>query len=160
MSKAVIFSGSPSKTSRLNGLLEAAAREFRGSGVHVDAIQVADLPAADLIFANWESPEVIAAHALIGQADAVIVASPVYKAAYSGVLKTYLDLLPQKGLAGKIILPLFIGGSIAHLLAVDYALKPVLSALGAHYQLGGVYAVDKSGQPAAASGWMTSLPQG
>lgn len=72
----------------------------------------------------------------------MIVGSPVYKASFSGVLKAYLDLLPQKALAGKPVLPLFIGGSIAHLLAIDYALKPVLSALGARYQFGGVYAVE------------------
>jgi FMN reductase len=78
----------------------------------------------------------------VEKADAIIVASPVYKASYTGVLKTYLDLLPQKGLAQKIILPLFIGGSIAHLLTIDYALKPVLSVLGARTILAGVYVVD------------------
>jgi FMN reductase len=72
----------------------------------------------------------------------VVVASPVYQASYTGVLKTFLDLVPQKGLAGKVVLPLFIGGSLAHLLTIDYALKPVLSALGARYILGGVYTVD------------------
>ncbi|MNJ38984.1 FMN reductase (NADPH) [compost metagenome] len=66
----------------------------------------------------------------------------MYKASYTGVLKTFLDLVPQKGLAGKIILPLFIGGSLAHLLSIDYSLKPVLSSLGARHILGGVYAVD------------------
>ena len=40
-------------------------------------------------------------------------------------------------------LPLVIGGSIAHLLAIDYALKPVLTALGGRHILGGVYAVDQ-----------------
>ena len=40
--------------------------------------------------------------------------------------------------------PLFIGGTIAHLLAVDYSLKPVLTALGARHILGGVYAVDQA----------------
>ncbi|MNI83544.1 FMN reductase (NADPH) [compost metagenome] len=58
------------------------------------------------------------------------------------MLKTFLDLIPEKGLAGKIILPLFIGGSLAHLLSIDYSLKPVLSVLGARHILGGVYTVD------------------
>ncbi|MNI46695.1 FMN reductase (NADPH) [compost metagenome] len=58
------------------------------------------------------------------------------------MLKTFLDLVPQKGLAGKVVLPLFIGGSLAHLLSIDYSLKPVLSALGARHILGGVYTVD------------------
>jgi FMN reductase len=142
MSKAVIIAGSPSGTSRLNGLLQAAEEKLHARGIEVGRIRVADIPPEVLISASFDSPEVKAANALVEEADAVIVASPVYKASYTGVLKTYLDLLPQKALERKIVLPLFIGGSIAHLLAIDYALKPVLSALGARYQLGGVYAVD------------------
>ena len=75
-------------------------------------------------------------------ADLVVVATPIYKAAYSGVLKAFLDLLPQDGLQGKQVLVLGTGGSIAHLLALDYALKPVLSALGARHILDVVYAED------------------
>jgi FMN reductase len=65
-----------------------------------------------------------------------------YKAAYTGILKTYLDLLPQNGLAGKIVLPIAIGGTIAHLLTLDYALKPLLSTLGARHILAGIYFLD------------------
>lgn len=39
-------------------------------------------------------------------ARGVILATPVYKAAYTGLLKAFLDLLPQDGLAGKIVLPI------------------------------------------------------
>jgi FMN reductase len=81
--------------------------------------------------------------ALLEKADGVIIATPIYKAAYTGVLKAFLDLLPQKALSGKVVLPLATGGTIAHLLAVEYALKPVLSELGARHLLGTVYAVDK-----------------
>jgi FMN reductase len=66
----------------------------------------------------------------------------VYKASFSGIIKTFLDLLPQNGLSGKVVTPLFIGGSIAHLLTIDYALKPVLSALGVNHFGTSVYAVD------------------
>ena len=69
--------------------------------------------------------------------------TPVYKASYSGILKTYLDLIPQKGLENKTILPIVIGGSSAHLLMIEYALKPVLSALGANQFTQGVYVVDQ-----------------
>jgi FMN reductase len=151
MSKVVIISGTPAKVSRLNGVTEYAVKELVEAGASVEWIHVADLPAEDLIRARFDSPSIMQANALVEQADAVIIASPVYKASYTGVLKTYLDLLPQKGLSGKIVLPLFIGGSIAHLLAVDYALKPVLSVLGAQHLLGGVYAVDN---------WVTRNEQG
>lgn len=142
MPRVVIVAGNPNAGSRLTGVLEAARQELEKLGVLAEWIRIADFPPEDLIGAKFDSPAVIAANASLEQADAVIVGSPVYKAAYSGVLKTYLDLLPQKALEKKPVLPVFIGGSIAHLLAIDYALKPVLSVLGARCQLGGVYAVD------------------
>lgn len=75
-------------------------------------------------------------------ADGLIVATPIYKASFSGALKTLLDLLPERALDGKVVLPLATGGTVAHLLAVDYALKPVLNALKAQEILHGVFADD------------------
>ncbi len=140
MSNVVIISGSTSSTSRLNGVLqqvEALLHDHK-----VERIDVRSLPPEDLIYTKFDSPAIIEANRLIEQADAVVVATPIYKASYTGVLKTFLDLIPQKGLQGKVILPIAIGGTIAHLLAIDYALKPVLSSLGANNQLQGVYAQD------------------
>jgi FMN reductase len=140
MSKIAIISGSTSDTSRLNGILqhvETLLHEHR-----VKRIDVRSLPPEDLIYTNFGSPAIIEATRIIEEADAVLVATPIYKASYTGVIKTFLDLIPQKGLQGKVILPLAIGGTLAHLLAIDYALKPVLSAIGAHNQLQGVYALD------------------
>ncbi|MNI21963.1 FMN reductase (NADPH) [compost metagenome] len=109
----------------------------------MDWIKVRDIPAEDLLYAKFDSEAIVNANALVAQADAVFVATPVYKASYTGVLKAFLDLLPQKGLSRKIVLPLAVGGTISHLLAIDYALKPVLSSLGAQNILQGVYALDK-----------------
>ena len=76
------------------------------------------------------------------QSDGVIVLSPVFQASYSGIIKTFLDLLPQKSLRNKNILPLMLGGTYAHLLVMDYALKPVLANLGATNILTGAYVTD------------------
>src|ERR1700750_743776 len=54
-----------------------------------------------------------------------------------------LDILPQYAFRGKTILPLASGGSPGHLLAIDYAIKPVLSTLGASDILQGVYLIDQ-----------------
>ena len=75
--------------------------------------------------------------------SAVIVATPVYKAAYSGLLKAFLDLLPQDSLKGKVVLPVATSAIPGHGLALDCALKPVLSALGARHVLDGIYALDQ-----------------
>ncbi|WP_152395032.1 NADPH-dependent FMN reductase [Paenibacillus guangzhouensis] len=143
MSSVVLIAGNPTQGSRLFGLTQYATDHLALSGYDVEVVSAAELPAEDLLRANFNSPAIQQALATIARADAVILASPVYKASYSGALKTILDLIPQKGFQGKVVLPLFIGGSIAHLLAIDYALKPVVAALGGTNILSGVYAVDQ-----------------
>src|SRR5262249_12837446 len=100
------------------------------------------LPPEDLVFGRKDSLAIQAANCLIDQAQSVIIATPVYKDAYSGVLKAFLDLLSQDALQGKAVLPIATGESPDHLFAVDCALKPVLAALGACHILRGVYIVD------------------
>ena len=53
-----------------------------------------------------------------------------------------VNVLERFSLAGKVALPLATGGGAAHFLALDFALKPVLAALGARVVLAGVYATD------------------
>lgn len=142
MPKAVIINGSPNPASRLTGIIQYLERELIRRERYGGLVSVAGLPAEDLILGRYDSPDIVQAHALVESAETVIVASPVYKASYTGVLKTYLDLLPQKGLAGKTVLPIFIGGSLAHLLTIDYAFKPVAAALGARHFASSVYVVD------------------
>ncbi|WP_279379314.1 NAD(P)H-dependent oxidoreductase [Bordetella bronchiseptica] len=67
------------------------------------------------------------------------MATPVFKASYSGLLKAFLDVLPQFALAGKSVLPLATGGSVAHVLSVDYALRPVLQSMGARHVIQGFF---------------------
>ncbi|WP_274854439.1 NADPH-dependent FMN reductase [Bacillus methanolicus] len=142
MAKAVIISGATSVNSRLNGIEQEVVAFLTREQIEFEQIKVRELPPEDLIYGKFDSPEIAIANKKVESADAVIVLTPVYKASFTGVLKTYLDLLPQKGLANKIILPLVIGGTFGHLLVIDYALKPVLSALGATTILNGVYTLD------------------
>jgi FMN reductase len=143
MPKIVIISGSPTPTSRLNGIVELAKGVLQQAGLQVEWIKVRDLPAEDLLHARFDSEAIVQASAKVAEADGVFVTTPVYKASYTGVLKAFLDLLPQKGLHHKVVLPLAVGGTISHLLSIDYALKPVLSAMGAQNILQGVFVLDK-----------------
>lgn len=142
MSKIVILQGSPTAKSRLHGVLDRVRRQIEESGAQVSVVNVRDLPAEDLLHARFDSEAIAEKNQLVAEADAVVIASPVYKASFTGILKAYLDLLPQKGLENKIVLPLVVGGTIAHLLAIDYAFKPVLSVLGARNILTGVFVLD------------------
>ena len=138
----VSLGGSPSLRSRSGVLLERSRQWLQVQGVEVVTFQVRDFPAEDLLHARFDSPKVQHFLQLVEQADGLIVATPVYKASFSGALKTLLDLLPERALSHKVVLPIATGGSIAHMLAVDYALKPVLSALKAQEMLHGIFAED------------------
>lgn len=144
LNKVAVILGSPTKSSRLNGVVAKSILDLEQKGIEVDLIPVYNLPAEDLLFANFNSPAVKEANKLVEEADALIIATPVYKGAYSGILKAYLDLLPQKALEDKIILPLAMGGTTAHLLMLEYALKPVLSVLGVTHMEHGVFVKDST----------------
>lgn len=138
----VSLGGSPSVRSRSGVLLERGKQWLQRKGVEVVTFQVRDFPAEDLLHARFDSPHVLHFIELVGKADGLIVATPVYKASFSGALKTLLDLLPERALSNKVVLPVATGGSIAHMLAVDYALKPVLASLKAQEMLQGIFADD------------------
>jgi FMN reductase len=138
----LLIAGSPSERSRTAALLQAVGERLAFRGAQVNTLRVRDLPPQALLLADFGHPAVIHAVGQVAAADIVVVATPVYKAAYSGVLKVLLDVLPQTALKGKTVLPLATGGSAHHMLALDYALRPVLQSLGAKHILPGVYATD------------------
>ena len=138
----VSVGGSPSLRSRSGVLLERSRDWLQERGVEVVTFQVREFPAEDLLHARFDSPQVRHFNELVAQADGLVVATPVYKASFAGALKTLLDLLPERALEHKVVLPIATGGSIAHIRAVDYALKPVLSALKAQETLQGIFADD------------------
>lgn len=142
MPNVIAIAGSPSHPSRTSAVLEYAKTVLKSQGLELELISVRDLPAEDLLFANFDSPAIKKAQAKVEQASGLIIATPIYKASYTGVLKAFLDLLSPAALSGKVILPIATGGTVAHLLAIDYAIKPVVATLGARYVLGGVYLLD------------------
>ena len=139
---ALLLAGSPSQHSRSAALLDAVAQRLRGRGAQVDRVHIRDLSPQALLLADTGHPSISQAVAQVAAARVLVVSTPVYKAAYSGVLKVFLDLLAQTALQGKTVLPLATGGSPHHMLALDYALRPVLQSLGAKHILPGIYATD------------------
>lgn len=138
----LLIAGSPSERSRSAALLDAVEDRLSQRATPLDRLRVRELSPQALILADVDHATVRAAVDQVARARAVVIATPVYKAAYSGVLKVFLDLLPQTALRGKLVLPLASGGSPHHMLALDYALRPVLQSLSARHILPGVYATD------------------
>ncbi|WP_148716105.1 NADPH-dependent FMN reductase [Chitinolyticbacter meiyuanensis] len=143
MTRVVLLAGSPGQRSRSTTLLQRAGALLASYGVELQWFALGDFPSDDLIYARWDSPAIKRFTETVAEADGFVVATPVYKAAYAGSLKAVLDLLPERALEQKAALALATGGSPSHLLAVDYALQPVLSALKARHIVGGVYATDR-----------------
>ena len=143
MTLIVAIAGSPSAKSKSTELIRKVFLQLEEIGFTTKLILVTDLSAEELIYgATQDSQNLKNVTEHIERAAGVVIATPVYKAPYSGVLKAFLDLLPQKSLAGKTVLPIMTAGSDKHLLAIDYALKPVLSALGATQILNGFFVAD------------------
>jgi len=139
----LLLGGSPSAPSTTWRLQQLVGARLAAFGHSTFALQVRELPAQALLRADVSDPAIAAAVALLRDADALVVGTPVYKASFSGVLKTFLDLLPQDGLAGKLVLPLATGGSQSHMLALDYALRPVLASLAPRHILPSIYATSE-----------------
>ncbi len=138
----LLIAGSPAERSRSAALLDAVSSLLTSRGATVERLLIRDLSPQSLLLADTAHRTIAKAIDQVARARAIVVATPVYKAAYSGVLKVFLDLLPQAALQNKTVLPIATGGSPNHMLALDYALRPVLQSLSARHILPGVYATD------------------
>ena len=138
----LLIAASPTQPSRSAALLDAVGQRLQARGAHTELLSLRELEPRALLLADTRHPNIAQAVAQVASAQVVVVATPVYKAAYSGLLKVFLDLLAQTALQGKTVLPLATGGSPHHMLALDYALRPVLQSLGAKHILPGIYASD------------------
>lgn len=138
----VSIAGSPNISSNSTALLAYAHGFLAKYDISVVQYSIHDFAPEDILHANFASETLLKLQKHLDMAQGVLIATPVYKASFSGVLKSILDLLPQDALADKIVLPFACAGSMAHLLALDYALKPVLSVMKASKILTGVFAQD------------------
>lgn len=129
MATILLVSGSPSPNAPTARLLDHVEILLEGHKVH--SLAVRDLPTVSLLSGDMLDPAIRHAVELIARADGVIVASPVYRAAYSGLVQSLLNLLDKTALTGKVVLPLANGGTQGHLVAIEYALRPLLAARGA-----------------------------
>jgi FMN reductase len=143
MTRIVTVSGSPFPGSRTQLLAEWVGARLAAEGFDVHALNVRDLSAEELLWCRIDAPTVKSALEQIDRAHGIILVTPVHKAAYSAPLKAFLDVMPQFGLTDKVVLPLAVGGSLAHALAIDYGLRPVLASMMPSHVVTGVFVMDK-----------------
>ena len=135
----VVVDGNPqpgSRTARIGRLVGERLAELAG-GAAVELVELSDLGPSLL---QWGDESVQQARALVGSATLVVVASPTYKAAYTGLLKLFLDQFDSGELRDvRAVVPLMTGGGPAHALAVEVHLRPVLVEIGARVPTAGLY---------------------
>jgi FMN reductase len=94
---------------------------------------------------GWGDSKVAEAVETVASSDLIVVASPTFKATYSGVLKVFLDQFATgEGLKDVVAVPLMLGSGLTHALAPDLLLKPVLVELGATTPAPGLYLQDST----------------
>src|SRR4051794_14774721 len=126
--KLMTLVGNPKAGSRTLSIAREAAEqvarwfEGRGAIVQSDQLDLAEL--ASGLF-DWENPTVDEAVQRAIAADVLIVASPTYKATYTGLLKAFLDRFPSNALQGHIAIPIMVGAAPIHALAVEAYLRPL-----------------------------------
>lgn len=145
MKKIVAVSGSLGKPSRTRSLVEDIAERIALlTPSRIDVVDIAEI-ASDLggavSFSDIPAP-VARAHALLAEADLVILGSPTYKGSYSGLLKHFLDLLDPAALKGKVTLLAATGGSDRHALVIEHQLRPLASFFETITVPAGVYVKD------------------
>lgn len=134
----VVVVGNPKPKSRTRAAAELVAERLTGSPAeHV--IDVVDLGAGLL---GWGDPKVAEAKDIVKSADSLVVASPTFKATYTGLLKLFLDQFGQGELGQIPTFPLMLGGSLAHALAPELTLRPVLVEIGASCPAPSLYLLD------------------
>jgi FMN reductase len=138
--RAVAVVGNPKPASRT-----ADAAQRLAVALGADEVELIDVVALGPGLLGWGDPAVAAAVAAVQAADLAIVASPTFKATYTGVLKLFLDqFATATGLEGVVAVPLMLGAGPAHRLASELLLKPVLVELGATVPAPAVYQLDSA----------------
>jgi FMN reductase len=139
--RIVALVGNPRPASRTHGLAHTLAVELAAvlPDSTVTEVDLAVLGPRVLDHADAEASA--AAEQVLG-ADVLVVASPTYKATYSGLLKAFLDRLATGSLAGKRAVPILLGGAANHQLAVDVHFTPLLLELGATVPARGLFVLE------------------
>lgn len=164
---AVISAGlsQPSSTRLLAERIAAATQhrlQAEGFEVELDMIDVRDV-AQDVtnnLLTGFASPRLEAVLESVTGADGVIAVSPIFTTSYSGLFKSFIDILDPESLTDMPVLIGATGGTERHSLALDYAMRPLFSYLHAVVVPTGVYAASSDWGASTGSATGTSALAG
>ncbi|MFD4354057.1 FMN reductase [Nocardia sp. NPDC058518] len=130
---AVVSAGlsQPSSTRLLADRLAAATARELGGEVELDFIDLRDhaRDLADNLLTGFPAPSLRAAIDKVVTADGLIAVTPIFSASYSGLFKTFFDVLEPDSLAAMPVLAGATGGTERHSLALEHAVRPLFAYL-------------------------------
>ncbi|MFD7489078.1 CE1759 family FMN reductase [Streptomyces mirabilis] len=133
----------PSSTRLLADRLAAATGRY--TSVDVQVVELRDLAVeiAHNFTSGFPGRALSAALEAVTEADGLIVVTPVFSASYSGLFKSFFDVLDQDALTGRPVLIAATGGSARHSLVLEHALRPLFAYLRAVVVPTAVYAASE-----------------
>jgi FMN reductase len=135
--------GNPKPRSRTRTVAERVAqRAAAAAGIAGGTETVIDLADLGPHLFDWSSTEVREAVHFVAASRLLVVASPTYKASYTGLLKAFLDWCAPTELSGVVTVPVMVGAGAGHALAVEVHLRPVLVEIGATVPTRGLYVLE------------------
>lgn len=166
---------SPSSTRILADQLATAADvalRARGDAAEITTVELRELahPLADHLVTGFPTGKLAEAIEVVRTADALIVVTPVFSASYSGLFKTFFDVIEPNLLRGKPVLLGATAGTARHSLVLEHALRPLFSYLkaitvptavfAATEDFGGTGSSELSSRIAVAAGELADLVTG
>ncbi|MCI3928260.1 FMN reductase [Streptomyces sp. AN091965] len=138
----------PSSTRLLADRLTESVREdltARGHDVSIEVVELRELAGAiaDHLVTGFPPARLAAAIDAVTGADGLIAVTPVFTASYSGLFKSFFDVIDPAALAGKPVLIAATGGTARHSLVLDHAMRPLFAYLRATVIPTAVYAASE-----------------
>jgi FMN reductase len=171
--KLAVVSAGVTVPSSTRLLAERLAAAVGGQAeVSVEFVELRELATdiANNLVTGFPSPRLAAALDAVTGADGLVAATPIFTASYSGLFKSFFDVLDQDALTGKPVLIAATGGTARHSLALEHAMRPMFSYLRAVVVPTAVYAApedwasagseDLSHRVARAAGELAELMTG
>lgn len=150
MKLTVVSAGlsTPSSTRLLADRLAEAARADLGGQGHPVSMEVVELRTladdiAHHFVAGFAPPRLAAAIEAVTAADGLIAVTPVFTASYSGLFKSFFDVIAPDALTGQPVLIAATGGTARHSLVLEHALRPLFAYLRTAVTPTAVYAASE-----------------
>lgn len=130
--------GNPQPASRTAAIARRVGSRL-GELASLTGVRTIDLAEQPEPLLRWGDPAVAEWKQQVRAARLLVVATPTYKASFTGLVKLFLDAFDQDELGGLTTVALMTGGSADHRLAVQHHLVPVLVEIGASCPARGLY---------------------